>query len=290
MNVPRVLLSHDPLYSALHFRHAIIATLMVNLWVGLLLGLLLSAIIGYAGYRRSVLARSGWLGAIITGTIVFGFGGFEAALLLIAFFVSSSLLTRYQAASKLEVAETFSKGGQRDFGQAMTNGGIATVTAIIFGLTTNPMAFAAFTGALAAANADTWATELGVLAKRAPRLITTGREVRRGTSGGVTLEGTLAAVAGAAVIGLLAALIRADGVLLPVAVVAGTIGSLFDSVLGATVQGIYYSAARGKESERVVDPDGTSNQLMRGRRWINNDVVNFASTLIGALIAGMMSR
>jgi uncharacterized protein (TIGR00297 family) len=263
---------------------------MINLWVALLSGLVLSALIGYAGYHRGMLARSGWLGALVTGTIVFGFGGFAAALLLIAFFVSSSALTRYRAASKLDMADVFAKGGRRDFGQAMANGGIATLAAIIFGLTTNPIAFAAFTGALAAANADTWATELGVLAQRSPRLITTGREVLRGTSGGVTLAGTLAAIVGAMSIGLLAALLRSDGSLLPIALIAGTLGSLFDSLLGATVQGIYYSEVRRTETERAIDRDGTPNRLVRGMRWINNDVVNFASTLIGALIAGAISR
>lgn len=263
---------------------------MINLWVALLIGLVLSALIGYAGYHRGMLARSGWLGAIVTGTIVFGFGGLAAALLLIAFFVSSSALTRYRAASKLDVADLFAKGGRRDFGQAMANGGIATMTAIIFGLTTNPIAFAAFTGALATANADTWATELGVLAKRSPRLITTWREVPRGTSGGITLEGTFAAIVGAMTIGVLAAVLRSDGSLPPIALIAGTLGSLFDSLLGATVQGIYYSESRGKETERAIDRDGAPNRLVRGARWINNDVVNFTATLAGALVAGVLAR
>jgi uncharacterized membrane protein len=129
-----------------------------------------------------------------------------------------------------------------------------------------------------------------VLAQRSPRLITTGREVLRGTSGGVTLAGTLAAIVGAMSIGLLAALLRSDGSLLPIALIAGTLGSLFDSLLGATVQGIYYSEVRRTETERAIDRDGTPNRLVRGMRWINNDVVNFASTLIGALIAGAISR
>ena len=59
---------------------------------------------------------------------------------------------------------------------------------------------------MAAVNADTWATELGVLSRTPPRLITSGKVVERGTSGGVSLAGTLAALGGAAVIGLAAAL------------------------------------------------------------------------------------
>jgi uncharacterized protein (TIGR00297 family) len=61
-----------------------------------------------------------------------------------------------------------------------------------------------FVAALAAANADTWATELGVLSRKEPRLLTTGQKVEKGTSGAVSGYGILAAVAGAAAIGLLA--------------------------------------------------------------------------------------
>jgi len=100
-----------------------------NLLFQLLLGLILSTAIGYIGYRRAMLTRSGWLGAVITGTTVFGFGGLDLALLLIVFFVSSSLLTRYKAAAKIEVAMMFAKSGRRDLGQTLANGGIASIAA-----------------------------------------------------------------------------------------------------------------------------------------------------------------
>ena len=164
------------------------------------------------------------------------------------------------------------------------------MAAIIFGLSPSPIALAALVGALAEANADTWATELGVLARRLPRLITTGREVAAGTSGGITAQGTLAAAAGAALIGVLAALFRSQWALFPIGLLAGTAGALFDSLLGATVQGIYYSEARRRETERAIGIDGTPNRLLRGWRAIDNDVVNFASTLMGAVVAGALSQ
>ena len=174
----------------------------------ILAGLLLSSLVGYVGYRRAALSCGGWLGAIITGTIIFGFGGLAGGLLLIVFFASASILTRFKEAAKAEIAANFSKGGRRDFGQALANGGVATVAALLFGLSNNPIFWVVLIGSLAEANADTWATELGVLSKRQPRLITTGREVDAGTSGGITPLGTIAAVAGAGVIGLFAALFR----------------------------------------------------------------------------------
>jgi len=256
----------------------------VDLLTRLLLGLLLSIAIGYAGYRRQALTRSGWLGAVLTGTSIFGFGGLDLGILLVAFFVSSSLLTRYKDKAKAEVAEMFSKGGARDLGQALANGGVAAIMAFLLGLTGQMAFLAAFVGAMAEANADTWATELGVLARQKPRLITDGRVVAPGTSGGLTRLGTLSALSGAALVGALAAVFRGNWRLLPIAAIAGLVGSLFDSLLGATVQAIYYSDRRGKETEKSVDRDGTPNRRVRGWAWMNNDAVNLLGTFAGSLV------
>ena len=259
-------------------------------------GLVLSAAIAWLAYRRQALTPSGVLGAVLTGTTIFGFGGLDWGLILITFFVSSSLLTRYKAAAKAQVAEQFAKGGSRDLWQALANGGIAALVAVAYGLTGAahlPLLFA-FVGAIAEANADTWATELGVLSRQTPRMITTREPVAPGTSGGVTWDGTGAALAAAALIGGLAALfgwlgqipLSAAVVLLPVGALAGTIGSLVDSLLGATAQGIYYCDICGKETERELHRCGNRTRLMRGWRALNNDWVNFIGTLVGAAVAG----
>ncbi|MGH2830175.1 MAG: DUF92 domain-containing protein [Actinomycetota bacterium] len=255
-------------------------------------GMLLSTLIGYLGYRREALTRSGWLGAVLIGASLFGFGGLDWGLLLIAFFGSSSLLTRYKESAKAEVAEIFAKGGPRDLSQALANGGVAAAAAIWFGIAVSHSEpaehtrhlLAAGVGAFAEANADTWATELGVLARCKPRLVTTGRVVAPGTSGGVTWFGTLAGLGGAALIGALAAAFHGDWRLLPVGTIAGLAGSLFDSLLGATVQGIYYSDQRGKETEKPIDREGTPNRRLRGWRWMTNDLVNLLSTSVGAMV------
>ena len=259
-------------------------------------GLVLSAIIAWLAYRRKTLTQSGVLGAILTGTAIFGFGGLDWGLLLIAFFVSSSLLTRYKEAAKAQVAEQFAKGGPRDLWQALANGGIAALLAVAYGLTGAahlPLLFA-FVGAIAEANADTWATELGVLSRKTPRMITTRQAVAPGTSGGVTWDGAGAALAAAALIGGLAAVLGRLGgmsldkavMLLPVGALAGVIGSLVDSLLGATWQGIYYCDACGKETERELHRCGNRTRLMRGWRALNNDWVNLLGTLTGAVVAG----
>jgi uncharacterized protein (TIGR00297 family) len=132
----------------------------------------------------------------------------------------------------------------------------------------------AFAGALAAAAADTWATEIGAHSRTPPRLITSGATVSAGANGGVTLLGTAGGVLGAAVIGALFWLLepRATG---PgsahpgwsavVVAGAGVFGMLFDSLLGATVQGPFQD------------------------KWMDNDAVNLAMTLAGAGIAAWLA-
>ncbi len=259
----------------------------------LLGGLVVSLAIGYAGYKRGALTAGGVAGAVLTGTLIFGLGGWEWGILLIAFFVSSSALSFYRARDKEGLAEKFAKGHRRDLGQALANGGLVALLAILSRLLPHPLWFFACAGALAAVNADTWATELGVLSRRPPRLITTGHVVEVGASGGVTSLGTGAAAGGALFIALLAGLGALathqgganGGMLLVAAMVGGLVGCSFDSLLGATVQAIYWCDACGKETERRVHRCDTRTRLVRGWHWLGNDLVNFAASAVGALVA-----
>ena len=258
----------------------------------ILAGLVLSSLIGGIGYRRRALTGGGWLGAILTGTLTFGLGGWAWGLTLIAFFVTSSVLSRFHQARKQQLAgEKFEKGGRRDLLQALANGGAGALLALAYGLSGEPPALlAAFAGIMATVTADTWATELGVLSPRPPRLVTTWRVVEPGTSGAVTMHGLAATAAGALMIGVvvLAAEAIERGVwapwLLGAALLGGVGGSLADSLLGATAQAIYRTP-RGGETERRAAPGGMPNPRVRGWRWVNNDMVNFLSSLLGGLIA-----
>ena len=254
-------------------------------------GFVLSFLIGGLAYRRRSLTRGGWLGAIISGTLTFGFGGWTWGLTLIAFFVTSSALSHFRQAHKQRLAgEKFEKGGQRDLLQALANGGAAGVLGLLYGFSAAAALLAAFAGIMATVTGDTWATELGVLSRHPPRLITTWRGVEPGTSGGITLLGTLAALAGALCIGLVMLIVAAaeHGTwlpwLLPAALLGGFAGSMTDSLIGATVQAIYRAPDAG-ETERRAGRDGTPNVLLRGWRWMNNDMVNFLSSLVGGAVA-----
>ena len=272
----------------------------MNVWQ-LAFGVAFSALIAWAGYRRESLSRSGVVGAIIVGTLTFGLGGWTWGLLLIAFFVSSSLLSHYRKDDKQGLADKFAKTSQRDLGQALANGGWGAVLAIAYFCQPDPILFVAFVGAMAAVNADTWATELGVLSPTPPRLLTTGQRVPVGTSGGVTRLGTLAALGGGLFIGLLALVLRqVEAIfgsgplnghylwLVPIGILGGLAGSTFDSLLGATVQGIYYCPQCQKETEARIHRCGQPTRHLRGWRWLNNDWVNFVSSIVGSLMAGLL--
>ena len=180
---------------------------MIGLFPRLLAGTALAIIIALAAWRAKTLNRQGALAAMVLGIVIFGLGGFGWAILLLGFFISSSLLSRLFKRRKANLEEKFSKGSQRDAGQVFANGGIAGLFVILHMLMPEALwPWLGFAGALAAANADTWATELGVLSRTAPRLITTGKTVEPGTSGGVSWTGILAAFSGAFVIALLAVL------------------------------------------------------------------------------------
>ncbi len=245
-------------------------------------------------WRAGALTTSGAVAAGLLGAVIFGGGGFPWAALLIAFFLSSSLLSRFFSARKGEIQDTFAKGSRRDWSQVAANGGLAGLLVIIQAWA--PESFwpwVAFAGAMAAVNADTWATELGVLSPAAPRLITTGRQVERGVSGAVSASGILASLAGAALIAVLASALSAHDYPAPRMLLAvttgGVAGSLFDSFLGATVQVMYRCQACLRDTERhPVHTCGGGTQRQRGWSWMNNDTVNLFASLLGAGLAWIL--
>lgn len=258
----------------------------------MLLGAALSSLIGWFGYRRHALSPSGAVGATIVGTPVFAFTGLAGGALLVAFFLSSSILSRFQEHRKVALCQFFSKGSKRDLGQALANGGVAALAASMYSIVQTDWAWAALVGALAAATADTWATELGVLSKQRPRLISTGTLVTPGTSGGVTMYGTLAAAGGATCIAGVAAFFHLEGAapLFLIGTFSGLLGSVFDSLLGATVQQVYRCSSCAKDTERYpLHSCGEHTHRLRGWRWMTNDWVNFLATALAALVAAAIT-
>jgi len=278
----------------------------MNPWYQFLIGLVCSLLIAFLAFKLHSLSLGGFVAAALVGTVILGLGGIAWAILLLVFFVSSSILSKMFRKRKACVDEKFAKGSQRDAGQVFANGGVAACLALTWFVTRlvgpesaeNDWIWMAFAGSLAAATADTWGTELGVLSRRRPVLITTFKPVDSGTSGGISLMGALSALAGAALIAGLAVLMGKVGwingfevngwIQFVVITIAGFAGSLIDSLFGATKQAIYFCPSCQKDTEKhPLHTCGMHTDLKRGWPWLNNDWVNIACVLSGAILAGL---
>ena len=215
------------------------------------------------------LTRGGVAAALLVGGTVWWGLGWGGLAPLFAFLLTGSLLTRLAGGGE----------GPRNARQVLANGAVAAVAAC-FGF------WLAAAGAIAAAAADTWATEIGTFSPRLPRLITTGTPVPRGRSGGMTLLGTVGGIGGALTIAAVAALVDPGlwGRGVWVVGAAGIIGMLVDSLAGATLQACYACSGCGAVTERPGQCHGTA-ELVRGVRWLDNDGVNLVGSLTGALAA-----
>lgn len=255
-------------------------------WSQWTLGLGLGIIASVAGYLIGALTPAGTVAAAVVGTLTMGGGGIGPALLLLLFFFSSSALSRVGGSRKLSAQSFFSKHARRDPAQVLANGVVAAGLSIAYGVGGAQIWLAGLSGALAAVTADTWATELGVLARTPPRMITTGEPAEAGTSGAVSLLGTAAATAGALLVALAAGGLGRSWKVIPAAVVGGIAGAIADSVIGATVQASYRCPVCQTPTERhPLHTCGSPTQLTRGWSWIDNDVVNFVASVVGGLVA-----
>src|SRR5512146_2028020 len=94
-------------------------------------GLLLAAAVSFVAHRARVLTRGGALAATLLGTVVFGLGGWQWAVLLLAFFVFSSALSLLFRRAKRSAQEKYAKGSERDAMQVLSNGGLAGVFVVL---------------------------------------------------------------------------------------------------------------------------------------------------------------
>jgi uncharacterized protein (TIGR00297 family) len=276
--------------------------LIIKFFVGSFVGVGIALL----AYRTHTLNRSGAIAAAILGTIIFGLAGAGWAAVMLTFFISSSGLSKIFRSRKTGIEKDFAKGSRRDAGQVAANGGVAGVLALLYFILqlTTPesrlllILWIGFCASLGGANADTWATELGVLNPRQPVFVTTFKRVPRGTSGAISWLGTLAALAASTLVGGMAVLVYLGGgapagglslwLQFVLITAGGLTGSFVDSFLGATVQAVYHCPVCSKETERhPTHVCGIPTTLKRGWSWLNNDWVNTACTL-SAGVAGMI--
>jgi uncharacterized protein (TIGR00297 family) len=250
----------------------------------LLMGLVAAATVAAVAYRLDTLTVRGALAATAVGGLAVA-GGWDWGGLLIAFFVASAALSRVGHVRKEFLAGgLLAKGGPRDAAQVLANGSAFALCAAGYALQQSPLWYAAGAGGLAAATADTWGTETGMLSGTPPRSIVSGQVVPPGTSGGITIAGTLASIAGALFIAIAARAFGWPAAAGWAALVGGFVGATSDSLIGATLQARMWCDSCGAPTERAVHSCGTPTRMAGGIVWLGNDAVNVAATTCGAVI------
>lgn len=262
----------------------------------LILGAGINLLLALGAFRKRAVTISGGVTGFILGTIIYLGGGLYFWLHLGAFFFSSTLLGRIRTDAKLAGTGIHAKDGRRDGLQVFSNVGPAAAAALLYALTSHPVFLVAFAASFAAANADTWAGEIGMLAESTPVSILNGRPLTLGASGAVTPLGFWASFFGALFITLFFSL----GYLLTagftyrlflwaaIVTICGFLGSVIDSLLGATVQAGYSCAVTRQHTERPFT-DGRPNTLVKGVAFINNDTVNLLSVSAVTVTAALVS-
>lgn len=170
-------------------------------------------------------------------------------LILLVFFFIGSLVTRFKEERKKKQKLLQKVRGSKNI---IANGGIAMLMAILGGT----VGLYGFVGAISTAAADTSSSEIGVLSRKRPRLITNFKKVQTGAEGGVSLLGTFAAFIAAFFIGIVSLMIMFDIKIILVATIAGFLGQIMDSYIGA---------------------------LFEKGEWFGNSMTNFFATTFGAI-------
>jgi uncharacterized protein (TIGR00297 family) len=254
------------------------------------IGLALALAMAVLSYKAKFLSASGSVGTFLLAALIFGTGGWAWTVPILTFFILSSLLSKIGKSYKRKFSAFFEKSSQRDIGQVLANGSLAGGILLIFHFYPADFLYWLYLGALAAVTADTWATEIGVFSRISPLLITTFKQVPAGTSGGVTSLGTLFALIGAFLIAV-SGLIAAPAIVtlswthpaLYIIAAGGLLGSLVDSLIGATLQAQYQCKGCGKVTEKQRHCSSAATVLISGVSWLNNDWVNSFCSLSGVL-------
>ncbi|KAE8162324.1 integral membrane protein DUF92-domain-containing protein [Aspergillus tamarii] len=241
----------------------------------------------HRAYSRKSLTHLGLATAALTAT-AHALHPWSAPFALLAVFYfggTKATKVKHDIKAQLTLSATGSEGGegQRTHIQVLANSVVATVLILLHTYVLSGSSAECFENGRSAADllvvgivanyaavaADTFSSELGILSKSKPRLITspTLRVVPPGTNGGVTAAGLLAGVFGAFTVSF------ASAVLLPFCAESslmdrvywtlaftgwGTLGSVLDSVLGGLLQ----ASVVDKRTGKVVEGEGGKKVLV----------------------------
>jgi uncharacterized protein (TIGR00297 family) len=255
-----------------------------------LLASILALSIGVLSFTLKLLSPSGSLATIALAFLIFALGGWQWTVPIFAFFFLSSFLSKVGKQRKKAFAETFQKTDTRDAFQVLANGGMAAILILLDAVIPNPIWYPVYLSAIAAATADTWATEIGVLSHRQPLHILSWKRIGHGSSGAISFVGSLAGLAGAITITFIGAFfIQLTIVEICIIIICGTAGNLIDSILGASVQACFRCNVCGMLSEKT-EHCSVPALHESGLRFVRNDAVNFLSALCASLLAILLFK
>ncbi|NJE10130.1 DUF92 domain-containing protein [Thermococcus sp. MAR1] len=214
--------------------------------------------LGFGSYRFKALDAKGAVAAAFLGLSVIELGGVYPFAALLTFVVLGVLSTKYKFREKAKLGAAQSRGGIRSWGNVLGNGLAALIFLAFEYFSQMDVFWAASFAAIATANGDTLASELGKVFGRNPKLITTLRPAKPGTNGAVSWMGELFGLLGAFVISMFALPLTTEKVTMLLAVtLGGLVGVNLDSLIGATL-----------ENEGIT----------------NNNSTNFLASLLGGFV------
>jgi uncharacterized protein (TIGR00297 family) len=244
--------------------------------------------VALAAVLLSTIDARGFLASATVGFAVIYGGGVRWFVVVAVFFILAVAFTLYKYGYKQKIGGAQGKGGARNWPHILANGGMASIAAVLNYFHPGPATAAIFLGAISASAADTAATELGLLSKGEPRLITNpSRTVPPGTSGGVSPLGFVGAALASLVIGAIAlvlGILPDPYLVIPVCFFGGVVGALADSLMGAGIQRKGYCVVCLKPTE-ALKHCGERTKTTGGAPYVENNVVNVMSTVVGALVS-----
>jgi uncharacterized protein (TIGR00297 family) len=245
-----------------------------------ILVMMVLVVIAFRSFSRKSIDLSGMIAMLLMGAIPILTENWVLFAAMGSMYVTGTFFTRYKRSEKDKQMQEIQPHNPRNAKQALANLGIASLCALFQSadpIWMNVMGLSA----VAASNADTWSSEIGVLSKENPKLLLSRKPVKAGVSGGVTTLGTMAGLAGSLLIAVISALMLESMMVLFVVLISGCAGFLMDSLTGELFQALFTN----KEGTATEIP---TNHLMKGYRWISNDVINFFCTFTGAIVACLM--
>ncbi|ELZ01302.1 hypothetical protein C482_07406 [Natrialba chahannaoensis JCM 10990] len=236
--------------------------------VDIVLALTITALLGYVSYALETASIAGMITGVLLGLLTIVLGGYAWFAVLIAFFGIGGLSTKFRYGRKEELGVAEDNNGARGSGNVLGNAAVAIAAVLGYAASlagllpvTADLFLFAFAGSVATAMSDTLSSEVGSVFET-PRLITTLEPVEPGTDGGITWQGEVAGLTGAAIVGGLSYLLfpAVGAVGAAIIVAAGFVGMTVDSLLGATLEGTL----------------------------LGNQGVNFLATLSGAIVCAVL--